>query len=129
MRRFVLGLLGLPIIFALLVATPALAFNQRITVYASVPLMRAIYVDDSGNLVKVAGNTAQNIDPTVYNLQNKPLQLTDSIKSQYELFLKQHNNHLEASKIYLINPIIVNTATNNQSITVADQPTRLSLSL
>jgi hypothetical protein len=129
MRRFLLGFLAAPVLAVLLFSSPALAFNQRITVYASVPMMRNIYVDQSGQIIKVVGNTSDNIEPRVYNELNKEIAMTDSVKNQYDQFLKQHAGHLEASKTYIVNPVMVIDAPNTQSITISPSPEKLSLSL
>jgi hypothetical protein len=107
----------------------ALAFNQRITVYANVPEMRIIYVSDAGFITKVGGNTSNNIEPQVYNEKSQVIPMTDAINQQYQKFLDEHQGKLQASKIYEVNPVSVDTAVNTQSIKVEQQPVVLSLSL
>jgi len=119
MRRF------LPAAFLLLIgflAMPAAAsaqqYNQRITVYAVVLEQRVIYLDESGNIIKIAGNTAKNVTPTVLDSNNKAVAMTAAVQDQYDNFLKQHDGHLQASKIYTVNPLSVNLASNTQIIEV-----------
>lgn len=105
MRRYLI----LVFIFALtMTAGAGLAsaqeYNHRITVYAAVPQMRAVYIDQNGNLAKVAGNTTNNIAPQVFDLENHLIAMTSSYQSQYDRFLKAHNNYLEAGKTYIIKP-------------------------
>jgi len=105
-------------------------YNHIITVYATVAEQRAVYLDSSGNIIKVAGNTAKNITPAVFSADNKPVAMTDSVMSQYQQFLKEHDYHLKAGETYLINPLTVNTQPNTQTIKVAvvqRQPLTLSL--
>jgi hypothetical protein len=114
------GVLAALFILAAIAGTPsvALAFNQQITVYASVPEMRNIYVNKAGNITKIVGNTAKNIEPTVLDENNQTLIMTESISKQYEAFLKAHHNHIEASKYYYLNPLTVNSQPNNQNIKI-----------
>lgn len=114
------ALVGL-IILAIIIGAPsaALAFNQRITVYASVPEMRYIYVDKSGIITKVVGNTSNNIDPKVVNEDNQPLTMTESINKQYEAFLKDHHYHIAAGQFYYVNSMTVNSKLNNQNIKIS----------
>jgi hypothetical protein len=116
LRVLVLGLFAL----AGINAAPAtsLAFNTRITVYASVPQMRLIYVNKAGMVTKIGGNTSQNITPQVYDENNHAVAMTESISQQYQQFLQLHNNKLEASKIYYINPVSVNNHPNTQTIKI-----------
>jgi hypothetical protein len=107
----------------------SLAYNTQITVYASVPMMRVIYVDDAGNITKVLGNTTQNIDPKIYNEHNQPVSVTSQIQDQYNNFLKMHGGHLEASKTYVVNPIKVSNQPINQTLDVSTNNQRLTLSL
>jgi hypothetical protein len=102
-------------------------YNHTITVYATVPEQRAVYLDASGNIIKVAGNTTRNITPQVFSADNKLIDMNDLIMSQYQVFLNQHHNHLAAGKIYEVNPLAVNTQPNQVTINVdANQQTRLS---
>jgi hypothetical protein len=91
-------------------------FNHVITVYATVAEQRAIYVDDSGNIFKIAGNTSKNITPQVYGADNRPIAMTDSITRQYQDFLKSHHNYLDASVTYDLTRMVVQTAMDNRSI-------------
>jgi hypothetical protein len=102
----------------LAIAPAALAYNTQIKVTAAVPQMRIIYVDASGNIVKVAGNTAENITPKVYDVNNQEIALSDSINQQYQQFLANHDYHLQASKIYNINPLSVNLSSSPQVIEI-----------
>lgn len=117
MRRFLLGTL-LSLAIAIVIPTPASAqeYNHIIKVYAIVPEQRAIYLDETGNIIKVAGNTSKNVTPQVINSNNVPVSMTDAVQKQYDDFLKQHNYHLQASKIYEFNPLIVNNMANTQEI-------------
>lgn len=91
-------------------AVSAEEFNHTITVYAIVPEQRGIYVDKSGHIVKIAGNTTENVTPQVYTLDNNLIPMNDSVQKQYDQFLKDHHNRLEAGKTYLI---------NNQQLTIS----------
>lgn len=119
MKRLLLLLAACAV--ALWLPASAMAFNQRITVYASVPQMRYIYVNKDGIITKIAGNTSNNIEPKVVDENNQPLTMTESIKQQYQQFLKSHNWHLEASKIYKVNPLRVNEEISQQKIEVASK--------
>jgi len=118
--------MGKKILFAVLLfgmtavnAAPALAFNQRITVYAQVLPQRVIYLDVSGNITKVAGNTVDNIEPQIIDKDNQPVPATERIQQQYLRFLESYGNHLEASKVYSVNPIAISLAPNTQTIRVS----------
>jgi hypothetical protein len=87
-------------------------YNHVITVYATVAEQRAVYVDASGSIYKVAGNTTRNITPQVFTADNKLIDMTDGIMRQYQSFLDSHGGNLAAGKIYNVNPIVVNTAPN-----------------
>jgi hypothetical protein len=128
--RKVSGFIGIAIVAAgLLFAPRALAYNQTITVYATVLPQRVMYVDESGNIIKVAGNTTENIEPVAYDKNNQPVTITESIMQQYQRFLMSHGNRLEASKVYDVNPIVVDTSANNQTISLQSTPIRLTLNL
>ena len=107
----------------------ALAFNNKITVYASVPQMRIIYVTTDGLVYKIAGNTSSNIDPLVYDQNNQPVAMTDAIMNQYKNFMELHNWHLAASQVYEVNPVTVSNQPNSQQIVVNDRSPDLALSL
>lgn len=107
----------------------AMAFNTRITVYASVAEMRYIYVNKDGFITKVGGNTPQNIEPQVINEANQVISMTDAINQQYQRFLNDHHGKLQASKIYDVNPVSVDTVVNAQSIKVESSQAQLTLSL
>jgi hypothetical protein len=124
------GFIGIAVVAAGLLFTPqALAYNQTITVYATVLPQRVLYIDESGTIVRVAGNTIDNIEPVAYDKNNQPVTITDSIMQQYQRFLMSHGNHLEASKVYTVNPIVVDTSANNQTISLQSTPIRLTLNL
>lgn len=116
MRRVLFVILGFGIV--LIQAAPALAFNTQLTVYASVPEQRIIYIDESGIIYKIAGNTKNNISPIIYDYKNQPIAITDAIQKQYDSFLSLHHGRLEASKIYKVNPITVNNTADSQTIRV-----------
>lgn len=99
-------------------STPALAYNQQLTIYATVPPLRAIYVDAYGNIIKIGGNTSENIPPTVYDQKNQPVAMTSTIQDQYQQFLLMHGGRLQASKIYDVNPLTISLAPNTQKIMV-----------
>jgi hypothetical protein len=112
-------LVGLLFIIAGTVAAPAaMAYNQTITVYATVLPQRVVHIDGSGNITRVAGNTADNIEPRVTDENNHPSAITDSIRQQYQRFLESHGNHLEAGKIYTVNPVSISPAPNTQVIEI-----------
>jgi uncharacterized RmlC-like cupin family protein len=113
------------------VITPgsAWAFNQQITVYAAVPQMRNIYVDGAGIIIKIVGNTSQNIEPKVYDEHNQPVAMTGSISRQYQQFLNEHQGHIDAGKFYYINPVVIDNSINTQTIQVESNRKILSLSL
>ena len=117
-RRFVCLLLVLA--GFLVLAPTASAYNQRITVYAVVPQLRAIYLNELGSVIKIVGNTSDNIEPTVYDTQNHLVPMNDSIKIQYERFMVSHGWHLKAGQSYDVNPIFENTDVNNQTISIDD---------
>ncbi len=96
----------------------ALAYNQRIIVYASVAPQRAIYVNEEGFITKVAGNTSENIEPRVAGKSNETLTMTESISRQYQSFLDEHKGRLEAGKEYKVNPVTVDTTPNTQDILI-----------
>ena len=95
----------------LVLPAQAKAYNRQLTVYASVLPFRVIYVDKYGNLIRVAGNTADNIAPRVFDAYNKPVALSETVKLQYDQLLKQNSGHLLAGMVYEFNPILVVTST------------------
>jgi len=128
------GLFGVLLIVPVLqiAAAPAAGaqvFNTRLTVYASVPQMRAIYLDDYGAPYKVAGNTSQNIKPKVIDAYNREVGMTQYIQKVYDQFLDSQGGKLGAGKTYTINPITINTDQNTQIITVSPEPQQLSVIL
>jgi hypothetical protein len=132
MRRGVcFGILLLSLLLPVNLSAVASAqeFNHTITAYAVVPEQRAVYLDPSGNIIKIAGNTAKNIPPQVYDSTNHLINITDSITQQYQRFLKSHGNHLAAGQIYAVNPIIVDTTANNQTIGIGASYRALTLTL
>jgi|GEM_PF-6988771 len=112
-------LVWLLFIIASIVAAPAaMAYNHIITVYAAVPEQRAVYLDPTGAIIKVAGNTADNVTPIVFDPNNKAVAMTPEVQRQYDDFLKLNNGRLQAGKIYNINPITVSAAPNAQLIEI-----------
>lgn len=85
-------------------AAHAQQFNQRLTIYAAVSHQRGIYVNSSGLITKIAGNTSNNVRPTVFNENNQVITMTDSVQNQYQKFLKAHDYHLNAGQAYYLNP-------------------------
>jgi hypothetical protein len=129
MRRLLLWVFLFAAAVLFFSGSQSLAYNTQITVYASVPMMRVIYVDESGNITKVLGNTTQNIDPKVYDEHNQLISMTSQIQDQYNKFLKAHGGHLEASKIYVVNPIKVSNQPISQTIDISAASQSLTLSL
>lgn len=95
---------GLIIAAGIFSPTGVLAFNQRLTVYASIAQQRGIYINSSGLIIKVAGNTSNNVQPMVFNEAGQTVAMTEPIQSQYQAFLKAHDYHLQAGETYLLNP-------------------------
>lgn len=93
-------------------------FNHTITVYAVVPEQRAIYLNEFGAIVRIAGNTTRNVTPKVYDSSIHEVSMAPVIQQQYDDFLKQHGGKLEASKVYYINPLKVNADANQQQLSV-----------
>jgi len=91
-------------------------YNRMITVYAAVPEQRVIYLDDSGNIIKIAGNTARNITPAVLDSSGNKVVMTPAVQNRYDDFLREHKGHLQASKTYDVNPMTVDNSPNVQSI-------------
>lgn len=119
MRRILSAAFSFLIAFlAIAPAAGAQEYNHKITVHAVVPELRVIYLDQSGNIIKIAGNTTANIVPTVLDSNNQPATLTPAIQSQYDNFLRLHGGRLQASKTYNVNPVSVNIAMNNLTIEV-----------
>ena len=126
MRRILSAAFSFLIAFlAIAPAAGAQEYNHKITVYAVVPELRVIYLDQSGNIIKIAGNTTANIVPTVLDSKNRPAALSPAIQDQYDNFLRLHGGRLQASKTYNVNPVSVNIAMNNLTIEV--NSTHLSL--
>jgi hypothetical protein len=107
----------------------AQTFNTRITVYAAVPEQRAIYLNQTGEIIKVAGNTSKNVTPDVYDYKNQLVPMTPSVQTQYQKFLSSHQNHLAASQTYLLNPITVSKQVDNQNIKINTSIDKFSLAL
>lgn len=131
-RGVLFGVALLSVIFPALAGTAsAQEYNHVITVYASVPEQRGVYVDKYGNIVKVAGNTFQNIAPQVYDLNNHTLSMTPAIQTKYDAFLKSHSYRLEAGQTYIISQVVtVNTQPLSQNIEVGSAlPSDLQLSI
>jgi hypothetical protein len=126
MRRILSAAFSFLIAFlAIAPAAGAQEYNHKITVYAVVPELRVIYLDQSGNIIKIAGNTTANIVPTVLDSKNRPAALSPAIQDQYDNFLRLHGGKLQASKTYNVNPVSVSTTTNSLTIEVSN--TGLSL--
>ena len=126
----------LPIAILLLVTVlgvPSLAsaqeFNHTITVYATVPEQRAIYLDQYGAVIKIAGNTTNNITPKVYDASNREVPMAPGIQRQYDDFLRQHGGKLQASKVYNINPLKVDDSAQTQKISVNNRGLSINLRL
>jgi len=88
--------------FGLIFCPAALArtYNHTIIIYATVPKQRGIYVDKDWNIIRVAGNTSDNINPLVFSLDNRLLKMNQKIQKQYDEFLIQHDYHLIAGEVY-----------------------------
>ena len=114
-KKFCLAWL-LFIIASIAAAPAAVAYNHIITVYAAVLEQRAVYLDSSGSIVKVGGNTSNNVTPVVFDPNNKAVAMTPEVQRQYDDFLKLNNGRLQSGKIYNINPITVSAAPNTQLI-------------
>jgi len=118
MRRFLFGaaLLFAPMLWPAMVS--AQEFNHTITIYAAVPEQRAIYLDQYGGIIKIAGNTENNVQPKVYDSSNHEVDISPGIQQQYDNFLKQHGGRLKAGQFYYINPVKVVAFADPQRITV-----------
>ena len=129
MRRF----LAVALLFMLPAVWPAAVsaqeFNQTITIYATVPEQRAIYLDDFGGIIRIAGNTTANIPPRGYDSSNHEVTISPAIQRQYDKFLAQHGGHLQAGVIYNINPLKVDNSTKGQTISFENSSQTLSLSV
>lgn len=123
-RGFLFGAVLLSVIFpALAGSASAQEYNHVITVYATVPQQRGIYIDKSGNIIKVAGNTSQNITPQVFDWNHQPVDMTAAIQSQYDAFLKAHDYHLTAGQSYTVSQIVtVSAQASSQTIQVSSAP-------
>lgn len=111
-RRF-LGVL-LVVLGGLMFTVPALAdqvsLSGQITLTGIVLPGRYIYLDKSGDIQKVVGNTPANITPTVLNAHNQITGLTSKITSQYQHLLAENGGHMQAGQTYLsdkYNPYIL----------------------
>lgn len=95
------------LIFSGMQAAPVSALTigtapQQMTVVAVVPLDRIIYLDDSGDIDTVVGNTSQNVAPIV--MQNSTvIPLTSEIASQYQQILDRNGGYLAAGQTYYSN--------------------------
>lgn len=94
-----MGGLGLP-----LSTVAAQTYNSQITVTAQVLPGRYIYLNESGVITKLAGNTSDNIAPAVIDSQNHKIAATDEVLATYQQVLDSHQGHLEAGRIYIISP-------------------------
>lgn len=108
------------------VTASAQEYNHIITVYAVVPEQRVIYLDGSGNIIRIAGNTTKNITPIILDSNNNEVAMTPDVQSRYDDFLKQHHDRLQASRIYEVNPVTVDNSPNTQSIGLNSENLSLS---
>ena len=135
MRRFlfglfvIAGLLSTPVLPAIAETSDGAPISQTITLSGVVPEMRVLYISQDGYLVKVVGNTPNNVIPTAATLDNKPVPMTDSIRTQYSTFMESHNWHLEAGREYAVNPVSVNNEPNRQAISVTNIPPAETITL
>jgi hypothetical protein len=129
MRRFLIIVGGFVCPLLLPSIASAQEFNHTITVYATVPEQRAIYLDQYGAVIKIAGNTTRNVQPKVYDSSNREAPVSPDIQRQYDDFLRQHGGKLEASRIYNINPLKVDNSTQTQKISVNNRSLPINLSL
>lgn len=127
-----LFIIAAAILFATILVSPiparAQEFNHTITVYAVVPEQRVIYLDQYGAIFKIGGNTPKNIPPKVYDSSNREVPMAPAIQTQYDAFLKLHDYHLAAGRIYTVNPLSVSNTPNSQTISLAN-PQKLALSI
>jgi hypothetical protein len=93
---------------------PALAIQlvqtNTITLSGIVLPARYIYLDRSGDIQKVVGNTAQSVTPTVLSTDSRKLPLTDRVMTQYQQLLAENGGGLAASRTYLsdkYNPYVI----------------------
>lgn len=87
------------------VSAQTTVYNQRLTVYAQVAPMRIIFINSDQKIIKVAGNTADNIDPRVVNENQQSIQLTMDVHNQYAQILNENNGRLDPGKEYIVNPL------------------------
>lgn len=125
MRRLLFSLFVVAGFLSVPAAVSAQEYNHIITVYAIVPEQRAVYLDASGNIVKIAGNTTKNVTPMVIDSNNKVAPMTPAVQGQYDDFLSRHKNQLLAGKIYSVNPLTISPAPNTQVIEINAAPSTL----
>lgn len=113
MKRFILGAFFLVAALAgsassamALENTPTTSYEgsaiaQKITVVGIVPQMRLIYINSDGRLLRVVGNTDENVSPIVsMDPSNGPAKMTDAISDQYQRLLADHGGKLKAGVTY-----------------------------
>lgn len=122
MRRFLLLLVPiLGLVFLAPVSASAQSLSSTVTLSGIVAPMRFIYVDQSGAVIKIVGNTSDNVAPKVASLDNKLLPMTDSVWQQYIAFMDQHSWRLAAEQSYNVNPVQVKTEVSSQIIEINNQ--------
>ncbi len=87
-----------------------LSVSSTITLVGVVLPGRYVYLDTSGDIQKVIGNTSQNINPTVLNKQNQVVGLSNKVARQYQQLLAGNGGHFQASQTYIsdkYNPYIL----------------------
>lgn len=120
-------------------ATPTISHDgspivQKITITGIVPTMRLIYVDPGQHILRVVGNTDQNITPQVILAgANEKLAISPYINEQYQLILATHGGKLEAGKTYYpaaphFSPITTSTRTAGSKTTLNLSALKLSFS-
>lgn len=74
---------------------------QKITIHGIVPVMRFIYVDNQDKILRIVGNTDQNITPQVVRASNyKTIELSPYINDQYQTILAANGGRLEGGLTY-----------------------------
>lgn len=109
-------LLILPVLIGGLVYVGPAVLADQVSISSTVTLTgivlpgRYIYLDKSGDVQKVIGNTSDNLTPKVLNSQNQLVPLSDKINQQYQQLLNENGGHLQAGQSYLsdkYNPYIL----------------------
>ncbi|MGH7156973.1 MAG: hypothetical protein ACREGG_02585 [Candidatus Saccharimonadales bacterium] len=86
------------------------SISSTVTLTGIVLPGRYIYLDKSGDIYKVVGNTSQNITPTVLDSNNHIVNLGAKTNQQYQQLLAENGGHLQAGQTYLsdkYNPYIL----------------------